>query len=429
MQELTDLRVGLLHEEHVGVGAQPDAESALLPAGHELPLALLVGDLQGALVQEVELEAEVGFADPLPDRRVVGLARGDHLRRHRAVVGGHDVVGGPLEDRQVAGLLGDQRDGLDGAGARADHADPKAREVHVLVRPAAGVVRAALKRVDARELGCVRRRQCANGGNHVARGDDVAAVGRHRPDVRGIVERGRRDPRLELNVFAEVKALGHVLEVSQDLVLLGIALAPLPLLQQFLIEGVAVDIAVGVAAGAGVPVPVPRAANTTAGFIDAYRQAHLVAEPVQHVQAGETGTNNDGIELRGPPHTGRHLKDLLWSLRAGPGHAVDRWAPRAVRTDHTPDRVPFGRISRHHRRTGPAGRFEMTDSRRAPAPLSHRRRASSPDRQRLPPAGALHDLSRAPKAMRWCPGADISRVFEHHATGWPRPSARSVNPS
>ena len=54
-----------------------------------------------------------------------------------------------------------------------------------------------------------------------------------------------------------VEALGAVLEVAQDLVLLRIALGPVPFLQQVLVERVTVDVAVRVAARAGIAIPVP----------------------------------------------------------------------------------------------------------------------------------------------------------------------------
>ena len=79
VQELTDLGVGLVGEEDVEVAAEPDPEPALVPAVHELALDLLVGGLQRALLQEVQLEAEAGGPDPLPDAGVVALAGALHV--------------------------------------------------------------------------------------------------------------------------------------------------------------------------------------------------------------------------------------------------------------------------------------------------------------------------------------------------------------
>ena len=50
------------------------------------------------------------------------------------------------------------------------------------------------------------------------------------------VEPGGGDARVELNVPAEVKTIGDVVEIRQNLWLFGILTTPLPLLQQVLIE-------------------------------------------------------------------------------------------------------------------------------------------------------------------------------------------------
>ncbi len=67
MQELPNLGVRLVGEEHVGVSAEPDPEPAFVPALLQLPLALFVCELQRALLLEVQLEPEVGLAQALPD--------------------------------------------------------------------------------------------------------------------------------------------------------------------------------------------------------------------------------------------------------------------------------------------------------------------------------------------------------------------------
>jgi hypothetical protein len=54
------------------------------------------------------------------------------------------------------------------------------------------------------------------------------------PAVRGAVERGRRDARVQLDVAPEVEAVGDVVQVAEDLRLRGVALGPLPvLLEQY----------------------------------------------------------------------------------------------------------------------------------------------------------------------------------------------------
>ena len=49
----------------------------------------------------------------------------------------------------------------------------------------------------------------------------------------------------------------------------------------------------------GVAVPVPGAADAVAGLEDLHAQAHLVAQAVVHVQAGEAGADDDGVDVTG----------------------------------------------------------------------------------------------------------------------------------
>jgi hypothetical protein len=62
------------------------------------------------------------------------------IGRGGAVVGRDGEVRGALEDREGAGLFGDERDGLDARRAGSDDRDPQAREVDPLVRPPTGEV-------------------------------------------------------------------------------------------------------------------------------------------------------------------------------------------------------------------------------------------------------------------------------------------------
>ena len=122
----------------------------------------------------------------------------------------------------------------------------------------------------------------------------VAAVRLDLPAVRRLVEVRRGHARLELNVAAEIEAVGDVLDVAQDLGLGGIALRPVPFLLQLVGEGVGVVHALDVAAGAGIAVPVPGAADAAARFEDPRGEAEA-AQAVEHVQAGEPGADDDGV--------------------------------------------------------------------------------------------------------------------------------------
>ena len=67
----------------------------------------------------------------------------------------------------------------------------------------------------------------------------------------------RFHPSIELDVAAQIEPVGHVVEVGEDLGLAGVALAPLPLLLEFVGELVGVLHALDIAAGTRIAVPVP----------------------------------------------------------------------------------------------------------------------------------------------------------------------------
>ena len=106
----------------------------------------------------------------------------------------------------------------------------------------------------------------------------------------------RLHARVELDVAAQVEAVGDVVGVAQDLGLGGVALAPLPLLLQLVGELVGVLHALDVAARARIAVPVPGAADAAAGLEHARREAHA-AQPVQHVDAGEAGADDHRVKV------------------------------------------------------------------------------------------------------------------------------------
>ena len=134
-------------------------------------------------------------------------------------------------------------------------------EVHRLVRPVPGVQRPAREGVRARELRLVGRGQAAHRRDHVGGRRRRAVLGGDRPPVGGLVVDGAGHLGVEGEVLAQVQAVGHVLEVAQDLRLLGVALLQRPLLLQVAQERVGVVHALRVAARARVAVPVPGAAD------------------------------------------------------------------------------------------------------------------------------------------------------------------------
>jgi hypothetical protein len=130
----------------------------------------------------------------------------------------------------------------------------------------------------------------------VAGGDPVAAVGLGGPGVGVLVEAHDRDARVERDVPAQVEAVGHVVEVAQDLRLGGVALGPGPLLHELVGEGVAVVDALDVAAGAGVAVPVPHPTDIRGG-LDPVHPAAELTQPVDGVESGEAGTDDEHVQL------------------------------------------------------------------------------------------------------------------------------------
>src|SRR6516162_11720043 len=106
---------------------------------------------------------------PVPVAVLVQLPQS--VGRGGAVVRRNREVGGALEDRELAGLAGDERDDLDARRAGADDRDPLAREVDALVRPAAGEVGPAGEAAGALDVGRLRHGK-ATGGHDVVPAPD-----------------------------------------------------------------------------------------------------------------------------------------------------------------------------------------------------------------------------------------------------------------
>jgi hypothetical protein len=79
-----------------------------------------------------------------------------------------------------------------------------------------------------------------------------------------------------LDVPVQVEPVGDVLEVAKHLMLLGVAFAPLPFLEEPFVEGVTVDPTRRIATRARVTVPVPRTAHAVARLEDPCRKPHLI---------------------------------------------------------------------------------------------------------------------------------------------------------
>jgi len=116
------------------------------------------------------------------------------------------------------------------------------------------------------------------------------------------VEVRGRDAGVQLNVGAQVVAVGHMLQIRQDLRLRHIARGDVHLLQQLFIPRIAVNKGLGVRQRAGVAVPVPGAAHAAGLVEDAHFQALLVAQLFQHVHAAKAGADDDCVQMFGVFH-------------------------------------------------------------------------------------------------------------------------------
>src|ERR1700741_945277 len=83
--------------------------------------------------------------------RVAGLDALEIFAGQGLITRGDAVVGGALEDVEMPGLLGDDRNRLDARRSGADHRHPLAGEVDVIMRPVRGVVDLARERPQAAE--------------------------------------------------------------------------------------------------------------------------------------------------------------------------------------------------------------------------------------------------------------------------------------
>ena len=152
----------------------------------------------------------------------------------------------------------------------------------------------AAEALDARDGRHGRRRQRADRGDQEPGPSPPAVLALDLPLARGLVVGGGLDPAIELDVTAEVELVGHEVAVAEGLRLRREVLAPLPLAQDLVGEGVAVRPALGVEPRPGVAVPVPRAADVVAGLEHPHAQAQL-AQPMELVHPGEPGADDDDV--------------------------------------------------------------------------------------------------------------------------------------
>ena len=209
-------------------------------------------------------------------------------------MGRNAEIGRALENVQMAGLLSHLRNDLNTRGARADDADALASEIDAFTRPLCRVVPLARELLDAGEGRQTNCRQATGGHDAISGGVLTAVVRGHFPFAGGFIEMRRRDAGFQLDVAAQIEAVGDVVQVRQNFRLSGIAFRPLPFLLERFVEGVAVLHAFHVATCTRIAVPEPGTTNAITRLEDPDAQA-LLTQPVQQVETRKTSTDDDGV--------------------------------------------------------------------------------------------------------------------------------------
>src|SRR6185437_7933257 len=117
------------------------------------------------------------------------------------------------------------------------------------------------------------------------------------PAARVLLIMRRRNAALELDVAAKIELVGDMVQIALGFGLGREVLLPGPFLQQFPRKGVAVGPALGFEAGAVIAVPVPGAADPAAGLEHPHSETEFT-QLVELVKARNTGTDDDGVEIR-----------------------------------------------------------------------------------------------------------------------------------
>ncbi len=214
----------------------------------------------------------------------------------------------------------------------------------------------------------------------------AAVLQRHVPGPERIVVVRRGHAGAELDVAAQVELVGDVVDVAQRLGLSGEVLGPAPLLQQLLRERVLIGVALRIEARARIPVPIPGAADARAGLEHAHLEAEL-AQPVELVEAGHAGTDDDDVEVHGRRRPGAgacllrggHSLSLPECTRRCRRPAVRRRPPVTLSTEWNRVQSPFA--------AGPVCNSRWPDRTRAPigGVVAGRRRRAQGGRGAPPP--------------------------------------------
>src|SRR6266404_4456314 len=152
--------------------------------------------------------------------------------------------------------------------------------------------------LEALQTGEARRPRCrkiASRHDAEARGRDATFLSLYRPSVCLAVEDRLFDPGVELDIAPEVKAVSHMVDVTQDLRLRAVALGPMPFLLQLVREGIRVLHAFDVTATPRVAVPIPGAADPATGLEGMHFEAEFT-QTMDRVETADSGADDDRIK-------------------------------------------------------------------------------------------------------------------------------------
>ena len=105
------------------------------------------------------------------------------------------------------------------------------------------------------------------------------------------------DGRIELNILAKVELVGDVIQPTLDFGLTREFLAPAPSFVELFGKEVLINIGFGIETRARVSIPIPRAADAGGG-VDHSHVHSLLAQTIQLIKPGDTGSDDHGIEAR-----------------------------------------------------------------------------------------------------------------------------------
>ena len=267
--------VGLQVRHGVAEVAEPFGETGLGPQLFVARQPFFLGHFERRARIKVVQKAGEGLPAAFENLRIGGFDLLLGLGVYRSVPERRAVIGRTLEHGHMAHILGDFGDELDRGRTGADDAHPLVAEVQGLLGPLARMETQTGEAVTARKVGSIRRGQDADGGNQKPRLRPLAGVGPDLPAVCSLVIACRGDTGAEPDVAAEVEFVGHTVEVALGLGLAGKVFAPVPLLQEFLRERIAVGITLGIETRARIAVPIPGPAHPGAGLVYPHREPQL----------------------------------------------------------------------------------------------------------------------------------------------------------